>query len=402
MYRNVFFFLRGIAVQQKDLLVTVGGIAAISAILFGGGLFFMGSVMSPKKEGAEASIPHVEHGSDKHGEADKHGAEKPADKHGAAKPADKHGADAHGKHGEKAAPVDPNNDPQLAAEKHKGPKEPPVIIADNGEELDRFILKYNDLLGRENYNDARSVAMKAFALSSHSDMGWLRRLADATYLSDGLPAHQRYSKAYDYYSTILASSNDSVTSALDLEWAQYRAALCLRQNGRWEDSLESSKAYLNRYADTPRRAEVRLMFAQGLFAQGKRSLAREEIMDLIKSNPPSEVHARALIELAQIDMERVRVEPVEAPIEPLAEVVNLDEPLATPRRTRLSDENTVLPASQWQNVVAAARAGRLQEAQSLIEPWIRSGGPLSSEQRAQVTLRFAKLLRELPTEKSMP
>jgi len=373
--------------------MTFGGIAATGALIFGAGLFMAGSMMGTKpaahtsethesKSEAPAATAHEEKSA--HAESKPaHGEEKPShgeEKKGHEEAAAEHGGEHGEKHGDKHA--------------EKAP-----ILEDNTEELDQFILRFNDLVARGMNDDARVIALKAYALGGQKDAAWLRRLADTTFLSDALPAQQRYTKAYENYSALIAGAEGGATQTSDREWAQYRAAICLRQMGRWDDALEASASYLERFPGSPRRNEVHLMHAQGLFANGHRAEAREEIEEILKDNPTAEIRAKALLELAMIDSERARVEPGDAPVQGLtrAEVVPIDE---TASNNLATEELTGIPTARWQAIVAAAKAGKVDEAHRLLEPMVKAGGPLSTEQRARVTLNFAKLLRELPEQQT--
>lgn len=371
--------------------MTFGGIAATGALIFGAGLFMAGSMMTKPQapiahtaetheSKTESPVAAAHEEKSAHAETKAaHGEEKPA--HGEEKKGHEEAAAEHGGgHGEKHA--------------EKAP-----ILEDNTEELDQFILRFNDLVARGMNDDARIIALKAYALSGQKDAAWLRRLADTTFLSDALPAQQRYTKAYENYSALIAGSDGSASQLHDREWAQYRAAVCLRQMGRWDDALEASAKYLEQYPGTPRRPEVHLMHAQGLFASGHRAEAREEIEEILKDNPTAEIRAKALLELAMIDSERARVEPGDAPVQGLtrAEVVPVDDTAADNLAT---EELTGIPTARWQAIVAAAKAGKVDEAHRLLEPMVKAGSPLSVEQRARVTLNFAKLLRELPEQQT--
>jgi len=366
--------------MQRDILITFGGIAATGAFVFGCGLFVAGSVIgsgakTPTHQPTEAHESKTEHASS--------GASK--------QETPKQEAPSHGEKKKKGP--DDSGEKQRSVDKHDSKRAAP-ILEDDSEELGQFILRYNDLLVRGMSDDARVIALKAYALSGQKDAVWLRRLADATYLSDALPAQQRFAKAYENYCALLVGVENSEAQNGDREWAQYRACVCLRQMGRWDEALEASKNYLKQFSMTPRQPEVRLMHAQGLFVNGQLSDAREEIEQILTGTPNADVRARALLELAKIDAERVRVEPVDAPVQGLAraEVIPLNESPSS----AAAEEIAGLPSARWQAIVKAAKSGELEEAQNLLEPIVRSGGLLNAEQRARVILNFAKLLRELP------
>jgi tetratricopeptide (TPR) repeat protein len=371
---------------NKDLLVTVGGVLALSSVLFGAGLFIAGSALESSSSAQAAVVePKPEthpHAAEAKKEGDGHGAK--ADAHGEKKD-DTHGAKADDGHGgghgkdkkkEEAKPAEPE---------------------DNSEYLGVLEKKFNDLYARGLYEDARGIALKGSTLDNTS-AAWQRRLGDSTFMSEELAGQQRYQRAYEIYSKMIVDD----PAPRESEWPRYRAVLALKNLHRWEEASQAAETYIKSYKNSSRAHEVSLIRAQCQFALGERDESRKTIEKLLALEVPADVRAAAMLELAHIEREAL---PADAgnPSTAKAEVIQIvdtkkktpvleDESSGKPKKVELS---TLVPSAQWESIRASARVGNFQEAQRLIGPWLDANNPLSSEQRARIALDYAALLKEL-------
>jgi len=363
---------------SKDLLVTVGGVLALGAVLFGAGLFIAGTALqdsTPAKPAAETK-------------PDEHAAK--TDEHGKAEPAkDEHGKPKDDPHAEKKSD---HGDAHVSDEETRASNE------GDEEYVETLERRYNDAFARGMFDDARSMAMKAKNLAPNS-AAWTRRLADATFMSEDMAAQQRYSKAYEIYTSLIA--NDPTPR--ESEWPRYRAVLCLRNMNRWEEAAQTADAYLDLYKSTPRAMEILLLQAQCQFALGDRPAAKKNIEKLLALEIPKDQRAAAMLELAHI--ERETPTPPNAATEERAEVINVSDldpskkpvaPMAEVAPVEPKPElSALIPKAQWEVIRNAANTGNLLEAQRLISPWLDPNGPLNATQRARIALDYAGLLREL-------
>lgn len=263
------------------------------------------------------------------------------------------------------------------------------------EALKQFETQFNDNYSRGSFEDARAIALKASTLTHKEDPEWLRRTADATYLSEALPSQRRAQKALEIYSALLANS----APGADKQWAQYRVCLCLRQLGRWEDALQAIERFLSGYPESDRATELSLYRAQGLTALGHRDEAQLEIENLIKTPASREVHATALVELARMNLDRSKNEAAEVRINNVtrAEVIDLSKyPEDSPEPVRrIAPVPVDVPDAQWESIRRALELGEIKEAQRLLNPWIDSESVLSEDQRARVSIKYANMVREM-------
>ena len=444
--------------MKKDLIITIGGILATAAVVFGLGLFAAGTFLTtpaavkakePESEAktdgkAENHFDSKEKESSKTGETEKNSKDPKKDEQHASK-AEAHGKDEHSiaasakeehpttkesgkKETEKSAELakaaegaksvehsktaaEPKMKPdepakneskdehgkasgETAESKHGGKEEKEHKDTVQSEEdiaadLSQFETDYNAQMARGNYDDARIAALKAAGLAGPKNNDWQKRLADATYLSDALPAMQRYAKAFEIYSKLIAQDSK------DNEWPQYRACVTLRNMGRWPDALEAAKVYLERYPNGAHYSEIRLLNAQGLLTDHKRLEAREELQGILSGQAPPEVRAQTLIEIAQLDRERSTIEPAEAPILK-AEFIDVS---STPKTESKATAPAGIPTERWKAIIEAVKDARLNDAKQLLEPWTGENSSLTKEERARINIQFAQLLRQLPVYK---
>jgi tetratricopeptide (TPR) repeat protein len=406
---------------RKDILVTFGSMAAVGAVVFG--LGFVALSFLVKKKTADSA--HAAEGSDPHA-TDKpagHGAEKStaqADKaHGAEKTAPAHGeGDAH-------APADAHgeNDAPNAAAGHEKAGAP------TSEKLKELAGKYNAMMTRGSFEEARVLAAKGLAQTSRDDPEWLQRAADATFRSDDLHSQKRYSKALEYYNDLLNSPSPYLTDA-HREWAQWRITLCLKEQMKSEDASIAAKVYLDQFPKNPRRHEVRLVYAQCLDAVKRADEAIEALEKISGKDVPKDVAARALIELGRIKTDRSKTDIPDAPLKivsgqdapalkiPGEEDIVLPKPepeekttepekhrpttvpAAEPVKRHTTPAQPVpaptgdIPAAQWEAIRQAAKNGEFSRLDQLMQPWTGAGSKLNSQQRARVMLNYAKLLSE--------
>jgi tetratricopeptide (TPR) repeat protein len=274
--------------------------------------------------------------------------------------------------------------------------------AETEEELTQFRTKFDNLMARGQHEEARLTALKALTMAGPTDPAWLVSLADATYLSQNLPAQQRYSKACSIYSALAGRQSAKGEN----EWPQYRVCLCLKNLGRWDDALQAMEVYLASYENAQRQYEVRLMYAQALSALGRPDDARAQLAKLQARGVPDAVRADALVELARLSLKATPKESRGAVVQEdaPAEVVDLrpviaDEP--TPAQTATSNKYVApanpkrVPDEQWAAVRRAVERGAFREARRLLEPWTAPNSPLSAEERQKVILDFAALSRSV-------
>ena len=321
--------------MQKDHYVMAGGVAAVGAVVFGCGLLAIGSfVATPAATLPTQAVP-------KEAAVAKHEA-------------------------------GPAAQPQSPAAKGESSRE----------ELARFTTRYNDMLVRGNFDDARVIASQALKLAGPTNPTWLRHLADAIYQSEGLPLQQRLAKAYETYATLLAHPEGPADMSEDREWAQYRVCVCLYQMGRCADAMQAGVVYTQEYPGGAHRPEVRLLLARGMLANGQPAEARAELAGILAENPPPQVRASVLIESAQADRART-----------------VGDATKTPNGETAGDNTTVngIPSAEWSRIRATAQTGNVDEAQTLLNAWLNASGGLTDAQRAQAALGFAKVLRELAT-----
>lgn len=369
--------------MSKDLLVTVGGVLALGAVLFGAGMFIAGTALQDSAPAKPATEPKAAETTDEHGaKPDAHGkAEEPKDAHGKKKE-DPH-AEKKSEHGDA----------------HAISEDTEVTNEANEEYVQTLERKFNDHFARGMYDDARSMAMKARNLAPNS-AAWQRRLADATFMSDDMAAQQRYQKAYELYSALIV--NDPTPRAS--EWPRYRAVLCLRNQNRWEEAAQAADAYLALYKTSSRAMEILLLQAQCQFALGDRPAAKKNIEKLLALDIPKDQRAAAMLELAHI--ERETPPPPATATKPgsddRAEVINVNDlessvknPVAQEEPEPKPELSPLIPKAQWEIIRHAANIGNLLEAQRLISPWLDPTGPLTATQRARIALDYASLLREL-------
>lgn len=335
--------------MKKNLLINSGGALAIALLIFGGGLMLVGSHETPAKS---ATPPEPE-----------------------------------GEKGEAKTPA------KEEAPKEAEKKQDPAEIASDLKQLET---QYNDFYSRGGFEDARSIALKASVLSHRDDPLWQRRMADTTYLSEVLPANLRAQKSLDIYSALLTSP----VPGTDKHWAQYRVCLCLRQLGRWEDALQAINLFSLNYPESERLPELRLYRAQAFFTLGHVDEAQQEIETIIKAPATRDVHASALVELAQMNLERSKNPSSETKINGAvkAEVIDLTRYPADALDTSahsLTAQTPCVPEEQWGSIRRALEKGDFKEAQRLLNPWVDSGSKLSEDQRARVSIKYANLVREL-------
>lgn len=377
--------------MNKDILVTIGGVLALSSVLFGAGLFIAGTALESSASAqapAPVTDPHAApadpHG-DKHASAKTDGQD---DAHGAKHSADKKKDDGHGGgHG---------SDKGGHAKKEEPPPEP----EDNSEQVASLAKKFNDLYARGLYEDARGIALKGYNLDSKS-FAWQRRLADSTFMSEELAGQQRYQRAYEIYSEMITEN----PAPRESEWPRYRAVLCLKNLHRWEEASQAASSYLNQNKNSTRSHEISLIQAQCQFALGEREESRTTIEKLLALEVPPDVRAAALLELAHIEREALPSNSAEP--NPKAEVIQITETkkkepvsedkdgVTKPKKLELS---TLVPTAQWQSIRLAAKVGNFQEAQRLIGPWLDANNPLNAEQRGRIALDYAAMLKELSHE----
>jgi len=367
---------------SKDLLVTVGGVLALGAVLFGAGMFIAGTALqdSASAKPATETKPEDEHGAkpDAHGKAAEH--------------KDDHGKKKEDPHAEKKSE---HGDAHVTNEDTKASNE------GDEEYVQTLERKFNDHFARGMYDDARSMAMKARNLAPNS-AAWQRRLADATFMSEDMAAQQRFQKAYELYSALIV--NDPTPR--ESEWPRYRAVLCLRNQNRWEEAAQAADAYLALYKSTPRAIEILLLQAQCQFALGDRQAAKKNIEKLLALEIPKDQRAAAMLELAHIERETPPppATTTKASSDDRAEVINVNDLEASVKKTVAHEEpapepkpelSPLIPKAQWEIIRHAANTGNLLEAQRLISPWLDPTGPLTATQRARIALDYASLLREL-------
>lgn len=299
------------------------------------------------------------------------------------------------------------------------------------EQIDELKSRFEDQYSRGLFDDARITASKAMALTRNEPHEWVRRLADATFMSEALPAQQRFHKAYEGYSKIL--TNPPSDKPEEMEWARYRSAECLLRMRQWDEAMQAMEIYLRDYAASSHVHEVRLMYAQSLMALGRHAKAREELKKIPENVPEA---AKALLELARIDSERlnhdvseaIEIQPdkkspapetVKEPVgvgvkeNPVKETVKAAPPpekekpapapaVAAPKPAPAPQPETVnagplddLPEAQWESIRSAAKHSKLKESQRLMEPWLASDSRLTADGRARALMKYARMLREL-------
>jgi tetratricopeptide (TPR) repeat protein len=353
---------------QKDVVWTIGGVLATSAAVFGGGLLVVSTFLGG---GSTTTLPPP--------------TEPPTGEHSAS-------ADISAK-----APAAEPHAAAGAASAAK-PEIPALKDVNASDLLDQFQGRYNDLVARGNYDEARLTATKAMAVSAQFNPAWSRRLADATFRSENLPEQQRYGKAYERYAALLAATDAYSLDHNEREWLQYRASLCLWQLKRWDDAVEAGTTFLKAYPHSQHRHEIRLVLAYGKLVRGQRAEARTEVVDILAENPPEEIRAKALLALAQIDRELAIEASNPAAPAPLGEIVPDGTVQPTPA---VPPGPQGIPPSEWARINNAVQNGRIADAERLLAPWTDANSPLTDTLRAQLTMRFAKMLREQSTSERL-
>ncbi|GMV81902.1 MAG: hypothetical protein AMXMBFR7_30860 [Planctomycetota bacterium] len=240
---------------KQDLISILGGGLALSALIFGAGLFLLGS----------SSTPHADaHGHEaeaKSGEATEHAKSSDASSHAEEEHAEAHGeahADAHGEPGKSEHTAEPAHG-KAAESPHAAPD-----VAPTGGVLDA-IEAGESALARGRPDQALTHLQRAMKMT-HPEPPSPRLLlsfARATLASDLLPTQKRNEAALAQYARLLAEH----PHAPQRHEAQYGMARCYLALGKMNEAMEVLGEYERQFPDGPQALDAKLTRAEILLAK---------------------------------------------------------------------------------------------------------------------------------------
>jgi tetratricopeptide (TPR) repeat protein len=417
--------------RVSELLTVAGGGLAVSAIVFGVGLFLLGSESHPATpEPTKAKAP-AEKEKSGHGAAKKKEEHKSAAKQngaieiqgdgaiqlqGTAKevhasPPKAEGHAEKGKEKEKAGGNEKNGEETTERPRVPSPADYKVLVASGDAALAR---------GRA---DAALLQYQAAATQMEGGKPGpelLQRLAQAATQSQELPIQSRYEKALSCYSRIVLDHSSSPQA----ERAQYELGLCLTKLSRPAEAKDAYLEHLQRFPEGEHRHDAVAALVDILLAEHEPAQALKYLEPELQGVLPPEVRgrmesrfARAKLDLARgIDKPKIPERKADATgLEDLRKELGRPEVLPTPpapKDTRNDDAQPLLPEStradipesQWAAARFALDHGKLREAERLLSPWYKDDFSTQEQGKARL-LAWAGLLRAasaLPVYRQAP
>lgn len=376
----------------SELFSVLGGTLAVSAIVFGAGLYLLGASASQRA--------HDEHPIPK--EEAKHGAEAVRTEEFAGEPDEpamtvsEHEMPTRGAAGTEKMHNDGHESPEDA-------KEPPKVrpAGDYAECLaagDAAMAR-----GRPEKAAVHYLAATAYSKDARLPPELLFRLAQATVGANDLPVQKRYEKALGYHAKILMEYPDSPHA----ERSQYELGVCYFKLGRIEEAREAFEQHLARFPSGAFRVDACLDLVDIYLAARKPSMAQEVLVSLKGETMTSEKFGRmeASIARTKLDLARHLEEEakVEAPISDKGEVINVkkaspaeepkpEKPREDSAHPHSEEPSTSIPPAVWQAAVHSLDIGQFSEARRLLSPWNEDPQTETREEGRRL-LAWAELLR---------
>ena len=291
----------------KDWLGLVGGAMAMGAVVFGLGLFLLGSSSPKPAAGKEEKEAKVEEKVDEHTKEEKgHGEKKPAApkkkeekekketdvKEGEDTEHAKENKEGKGKEGkgegkepkEDKSPKYPTRDPKVQMEEWIGEGEKAMSYGNALEACEKFNMAYKLVPDGKGLDDVRALA--------------LLRLADATRVNDTIAAQRRSERALELYSRLMA---DYATSP-QAESAQFQVGYCYEELAQFGEAEQAFDRFVALYPHSEKVPEARLSQAANQIVVGDPFKAKKLLQALLKQTLTPDTRSRALARIAQADL----------------------------------------------------------------------------------------------------
>ncbi len=383
---------------SKDWLGIVGGAMAMGAVIFGLGLFLLGSSNSKAKtESKDAKVEEEkkeEPAADEHGghgdakkKADPHA--KKADAHGEEAKKDEHGKeegkeDAHGKkskgekaekggHGEEGhgkeekedkSPKYPTREPRVEMEEWIGDGEKALTYGNAVQACEKFNMAYKRVQDGAGLDNVRALA--------------LLRLADATRINDTIPAQRRSERAMELYSRLMAAYPNTSQA----QNAQFQVGYCYEELGQFGEAEQAFDRFVSLYPHSEKVPDARLSQAANEIVLGDPFKAKKLLQALLKQTLTPETRTRVLARIAQADLMIARQGqlPDEAALA-RAEAVQLRE---TPKPVQKPKETSAVPAPEPVVAKDTKEEPDSQGRRFVFNPLAMKNSPLTPEPKATV------------------
>jgi len=421
------------AVSKSEIITTAGGGLVLAALVFGAGLFLMGT------KHAETEIPEAEpakkdekkDGKEKKEEKKEKAGEKEGTKEAKADKEEKEGAKKEGEGEEKKEGESKKKEGgHETAEEDKTPIKP--AFGEIETEAEEFASKGDMAVARGHFDEAVEAYTRALR-SEPADKVLpflLLKLGDAT-LGLAQPSQARHEKALKHYARLVADFPESAPA----EQGQFMAAECYRALGRVEEASDAYGQFARRFPDAPRANLARLHRAEALIMLDEAPEALVLLEALRKLDLPSEQKSQVLVLSAQARLKLARNGRLpEDRTKVKAEVIDLEDKhardaslkidfdddakvegkeeakapttqkpaapkVASSVRTESNDLSAAVPPppgvpdSQWAAIERSAYAGNLKEAHRLLSPWLTENEP--ADLVSQRLVAWGDLLRHL-------
>jgi tetratricopeptide (TPR) repeat protein len=431
----------------KDWISVLGGALAMAAVIFGVGLYLLGSSATKKlPANTEEKIAKEDAHGDAHGEK----AEKKADEHGHGEAKSEKKEDAHGESKDKKDKKEKKDDSHGGGhgEEKKEEKPPRIPPRKSKDQMSEWIADGEKALTYGNYEQAVEKFNLALKLAPNEqgldDLKSLAmvRLADATRKCDSIAMQRRSERALDLYSKLLAEYPNS----REAETAQFNVGFCLEELGKFAEAEQAFGRFASQYPFSSKVPDARVNQAANLMVQNEALKAKKLLQTTLKLEMNDDTRSRVLARIAQADLMLARqgLLPDEAQVAKAEAVALKEQPKKTPpppekapvrddergtygfspqnfqaatnlkantqpgQVTSLLTEDDQkqlaavkpngIPEEQWLRVIRSLDTGNLGEARHLMRSYLDESGPNNSVNPQQY-LNWARVLRSVAERK---
>jgi tetratricopeptide (TPR) repeat protein len=269
------------------------------------------------------------------------------------------------------------------------------------------------------YDDALQIASKGLNMLQPADSEWSlwkARAGDAAYLDEAVTMsnQRRYEEAKKHYDDVV--QNPSSDNNLR-EWAQYRICHCWKNLNDWNQAVSAMRIYLDHYIPSPREFEVRLLYCEGLFSLDRGELGQKEVDWLLKSDAPEAIKTDAELKKAHWLSRVVLNNPI-APLREVDEQNGVIVPEEPAKRHDKKAEAVPLPEEALQagprsetgallispECLAKVKKHfaqlKVYEARQELKPYVGATSQLSKDDQARLETWWGNLMREMSRRKT--